>query len=418
MKRMPLYVAVHEVAHAAATHLLGSSNYAVHHRCRWQAPQHPQGLADDRSRRLLRGRVPLQLQDQVAATASRAGSGGSPSARSAPRGSLKPARRRVMRSPWSARAFFLDPGARRAAVRPPDTVAVIAARFIEEYARPRNRSWGETERIFRAYVSPAWGGRDIASITRRDVRELLESVARDHGGVMSNRVLSAVRKLLAWALERDIVSVNPALGTHPVAKEVSRDRVLSDAELQAFWQAAADLAQPWQSFFRVLALTGQRLGEVAAMRWADVDLDRALWTLPASLNKSGRLHEVPLSTPVMGILRAERRRSGPHVFTTGDGSKPIAAFAGPKEALVKAMETTARWTLHDLYAGPLPPHRCPARHRSARGREVPQPLGRHHPRCRCGLQSRRLRCGEAPCARCVGAAPDRGASAQSGGATC
>jgi integrase len=230
----------------------------------------------------------------------------------------------------------------------PDTVATIAARFIAEYAKPRNRSWRETERIFRVYVLPVWGGRDITTVARRDVRELLEAVARDHGPIMSNRTLSAVRKLFAWSLERDIVATSPAAGVRPVAKETSRDRVLSDDELRAFWHATAALAEPWGSFFRVLALTGQRLGEVAGMRWSDVDLDRALWTLPAALNKSGRLHEVPLSKPVAAILRGMPRRSGPFVFTTGDGSKPPAGFNRPKAAISGTMKTAERWTLHDL----------------------------------------------------------------------
>jgi integrase len=207
-------------------------------------------------------------------------------------------------------------------------------------------------------VLPVWGVRDIATIVRRDVRELLERIARDHGGVMSNRTLSAVRKLFGWALERDIVSGSAVAGVHPVAKEVSRDRVLSDDELAAFWGATGELAEPWGSFFRVLALTGQRLGEVAGMCWNDVDLERALWTLPAGANKSGRLHEVPLTDPVVAILRSIPRRSGPHVFTTGDGSKPVAGFSGPKAAL-RSLCSPSRlpavgrsdsdgWRLHDL----------------------------------------------------------------------
>ena len=160
---------------------------------------------------------------------------------------------------------------------------------------------------------------------------------------MSNRVLSAVRKLFAWSLERDIVATSPAAGVRPVAKETSRDRVLSDDELRAFWKATGELAEPWRSFFRVLALTGQRLGEVAGMRWSDVDLDRALWTLPAALNKSGRLHEVPLSTPTVAILRAVPRHSGPYVFTTGDGSKPVSGFGRPKAKLAPD-----GWRPHDL----------------------------------------------------------------------
>ena len=135
-----------------------------------------------------------------------------------------------------------DPGAKPAAPPAPDIFALIAARFIAEYAQPRNRSWRETERIFRFYVLPVWGDRDVTMIARRDVRELLEAVARDHGPIMSNRVLSAVRKLFAWSLERDIVSASPAAGVRAVAKEVSRDRVLSDDELRAFWKATGELA--------------------------------------------------------------------------------------------------------------------------------------------------------------------------------
>jgi integrase len=94
-------------------------------------------------------------------------------------------------------------------------------------------------------------------------------------------------------------------------------------------------------------LSGQRLAEVAHMRWADVDLDRALWTLPAALNKSGRLHEVPLSAPAVDILAA-MPRLGPFVFT-GDGNKPISGFTGAKAALDRAMPAgTASWVNHDL----------------------------------------------------------------------
>jgi integrase len=166
---------------------------------------------------------------------------------------------------------------------------------------------------------------------------------------MANRVLAAVRKLFAWSLERDIVSASPAAGVRPVAKETSRDRVLNDGELRAFWRATGEMRTPWGQFFRVLALTGQRLREVAHMRWSDIDLDGAVWTLPRELTKTDRAHEVPLSGPVVEILAAMPRFSGPHVFTTGDGNKPIGDFTGAKEALDRAMPAgTPPWTNHDL----------------------------------------------------------------------
>ena len=74
--------------------------------------------------------------------------------------------------------------------------------------------------------------------------EYLARIGKDSGGTSANRALSAVRKFFAWAAEQDIVGANPAAGVKKPAKEVSRDRVLSDAELVAFWKATGELAFP------------------------------------------------------------------------------------------------------------------------------------------------------------------------------
>jgi integrase len=101
--------------------------------------------------------------------------------------------------------------------------------------------------------------------------------------VMANRVLTTVKALFNWAAAEDILSVSPCAGLKPPAAEVSRDRVLADDELGAVWRACESLnmATDWQGasvrrphgdVIRMLLLTGQRLNEVAQMRWAEVDL--------------------------------------------------------------------------------------------------------------------------------------------------
>ena len=235
----------------------------------------------------------------------------------------------------------VDPTAK---VEAPPTYADIVARFIAEYAKPRNRRWHDAERILTKYPA-GWLSRPIADIAKHEVRELLETVARDHGPVMSNRVLSAVRKLFAWALERDIIKLSPAAGVRPVAREVSRDRVLSDAELRAFWRATGAMAYPWGAYYRMLALTGQRLSEVARMRWQDIE--GAMWTLPREATKTDQRHEVPLSGPALAILQELPRGVGPFVFSTGDGTKAIRDLSGPHERLEQAMPGE-HWTPHDL----------------------------------------------------------------------
>lgn len=56
-------------------------------------------------------------------------------------------------------------------------------------------------------------------------------------------------------------------------------------------------------------LTACRSGEVRGATWAEFDLDNATWTIPASRMKAGREHRVPLSSPVLSIMRGLRRES-------------------------------------------------------------------------------------------------------------
>ncbi len=220
-----------------------------------------------------------------------------------------------------------------------------------------------TDRTFKVNVTPAWGKRPIASITRRDVIDLLEKIDKERGPYMSNRTLAVIRRLFAWAVERDVIDASPAANVKPVGKEVSRDRVLTDDELRAFWRATEGDDHPWHPFLRTLLLTAQRRSEVATMRWKDLDLDgdKLLWSIPREFVKADRAHDVPLAPEVVDMVNDLPRHCGPHVFTTGDGTAPISGFTLAKRRLDKKMlealqadaddpETVElpRWTLHDL----------------------------------------------------------------------
>jgi integrase len=86
------------------------------------------------------------------------------------------------------------------------------------------------------------------------------------------------------------------------------------------------------------------------MRWADVDLKAARWTIPAAETKVQRRHFVPLSPTAVEILRT-LPRLGVYVFTT-DGRTHMTNYAKLKsrlDAFVAATGGTgAAWRLHDL----------------------------------------------------------------------
>ena len=93
--------------------------------------------------------------------------------------------------------------------------------------------------------------------------------------------------------------------------------------------------------------TAQREGEVAGLRWPDVDVDRALWTLPREATKADRAHDVPLSNLALDVLTAlPRLHDGELVFSTTGTTAP-SGWSRAKARLDKLSGVTG-WRLHDL----------------------------------------------------------------------
>ena len=74
-----------------------------------------------------------------------------------------------------------------------------------------------------------------------------------------------------------------------------------------------------------LVLTACRSNEVTRMKWAKVDLENKIWTVPAGMTKSYREHRVPLSERAVALLAQQHLKSGKgeYVWST-DGKQPIS----------------------------------------------------------------------------------------------
>jgi integrase len=229
-----------------------------------------------------------------------------------------------------------------------DTVEAVAADYVERHCKRNLRSWTETDRLLRKYLIPELGSRDVRELTRRDIRDLVDGVVDQGKPVQANRVLAAVHAMLTWAVDREILDVNPAAGVKKPTREKPRERVLSDSELVKVWNAAEQLGYPAGPYIKTLILTGARRDEAREMRWCEVDLDKALWTIPGERAKNGEPHVVPLSEAMQDLLRdLPWFAGGDYVFTAGDGAKPYANVIKPKKRIERDSGVKG-WTLHDL----------------------------------------------------------------------
>jgi integrase len=243
--------------------------------------------------------------------------------------------------------------------READLFQAVATEFIERHAKPNNRTWRRQDADLKREFLPLWRDRPIGSITKRDILGVVDKIADRSSPRRANRYLALVKKLFSWCAERGYVEASPAATVKPLAREVSRDRVLSDDELGLVWRCCEHAGWPFGQLFQLLILTAQRLGEVSTMRWRDVDLDKAVWTVPAAVAKNGVANEVPLSPAAVTVLNSlpPLGREG-FVFPALNGSaNPVSGFSKAKARLDRAIAfelandkraTMLPWRLHDL----------------------------------------------------------------------
>ncbi|KPL67691.1 hypothetical protein SZ64_05900 [Erythrobacter sp. SG61-1L] len=239
----------------------------------------------------------------------------------------------------------IDPAARRRQLGM--TVEAICGDFIRQYARPRNRSWREAERILQREFVAVHGQRDIREIMRHDILELMDGAIERGASYQANRIHSNLRKLFNWCVERGIVDVSPVMGIKPPTREQARERVLTDDEILAVLQVCSRDAYPFRQFVPLLLATAQRRGEVSQMKWSHFDLDAKQWVIPADLSKNGKPHVVPLNDFALRLLaEVPRFPDCDWVFTTTRRS-PISGFSKALRHIQTESETS-EWRLHDL----------------------------------------------------------------------
>jgi integrase len=229
--------------------------------------------------------------------------------------------------------------------------ATIKLYLARQKGRLKPRSLVEVERHLLVHLK-SLHSLPLAKIERRTIASRLSEIEQASGNRTRNMVRATFHALYVWAIQEGVAEVNPVTGTRR-APERSRDRVLSTAEIRAIWNALPD--DHFGAIIKLLALTGARASEIAALRWDEVH--DSMIILPTERTKNGRSHVIPLSEPARAIINAQPQRVNADgkarelVFGFGEG-----AFTGwgkcRKRLNERIAATTGKplphWTPHDL----------------------------------------------------------------------
>ena len=245
----------------------------------------------------------------------------------------------------------------------------VAGKWLEGYELDHRPASLAQARVSVGYMLPKLRTKPIPAITRADLQAVLDAIPARQKATRQ-QVYAYMSILWRWALERGDIAENPVPSMAKPKGSTPRDRVLSDTELAAVWQATQTLREPLGAFYRALILTGQRREEVAGMLWGELDRKAAIWTIPASRAKNGTAHIVPLAPVIVTELdalalaqqvkaKAEKPdpttwpKAGPVMSITPGVS--LSCFSQAKRllddevvAVRKAAGAVTPWRVHDL----------------------------------------------------------------------
>jgi integrase len=248
---------------------------------------------------------------------------------------------------FAAKLDGRDPAAEKRAAKQrvvADRVDELLEAFIAQHVS-QNRSAAEISRLLRREVGKTWGHKSIHEISKRDIVELISAIEQRGAPVAANKALKTIKTFLRWCVGRAVLEQSPADGVPLPAKEVARDRVLTDLELTQVILAARTMGGLYGGIVELLALTGQRREEVAGSTWNEFDLGQRIWTLPKARTKNAKQHTVHLSAQAIAILK-RMKKQGRFVFSV-HGTTPFRNFSLAKREL-DGMSGVKDWRLHDL----------------------------------------------------------------------
>ena len=201
---------------------------------------------------------------------------------------------------------------------------------------------------------------DVAKNFWKSVKQNADGLNKENTAILCNSHLSAI---LEWANDSipDVsITSNPTRFTKNF-KRTERTRILSKTELRALIAEFHALCAPFNQFLQCALLTGIRNGELAKMRWSELEKEvnastlggnseekLCIWNCPAETSKHKQPIRYVLSEKVADLIFSLPRVNS-YVFTTGRGSETHITSQGKEAAKIRSkLAFNAPWTLHDL----------------------------------------------------------------------
>jgi hypothetical protein len=94
----------------------------------------------------------------------------------------------------------------------------LADLFLERHSKRVKASWREDARYLQTNLRPLWGPRDVSTIGRREIVQLLFAHA-EQAPIAANRLRALLGKMFSWAVDVGLLDTSPMFGVRLPSSE-------------------------------------------------------------------------------------------------------------------------------------------------------------------------------------------------------
>jgi integrase len=244
----------------------------------------------------------------------------------------------------------IDPVAKRKKATGIPTFRQAAGQFIAEHQKTwRNgKHQGQWKSTLEKYAYPSIGDALVSEVESPAIRDLLISIWVEKPET-ARRVKQRIGAILDWAHAKGYREAEAPMraigkGLPRQKKHATHFAAMPYADVPDFVSKLRERQSWGRLALEATILTAARSGEIRGAKWSEVDLEKALWTIPAARMKAKREHVVPLSPAALGLFkRAAALGTAGHqfIFHGNKRDKPMSDMTLTKVLRDLGLDVTA-----------------------------------------------------------------------------
>jgi len=230
------------------------------------------------------------------------------------------------------------------------TLDTFMADHYFPYAKIHKRSWLRDDQLYRIRIKEKFGEAKLSEITRYQVLQFQNELSEKKLSPASqDHHIKLLRRVLNLAVQWEFLEKNVLTGIKLRLVDNELHDVADDEQLKRLVEVLrTDENRPVCNILMFLLSTGARLNEALQATWAQVDMEKGLWTIPATNAKSKRSRSVPLNESAMFVLaEAGKQKRVEAIFANPSTGKPFTTITRVWYRLRKAAGIT-KMRIHSM----------------------------------------------------------------------